>query len=152
MSDGVEVSLGKLSGARAKAVAAALQALMEDRQGGDDDRQRPAMADQVQKLRDLRQRFERRHDLRPGQFVRIKDGMGTLRDDVRPTMALMLWRELDIDDPRDRMLLEEWTRKSGLGNDIADCLVAHICDDGHCLILLPMTLQELEPWEPGAAA
>src|SRR6185437_13553982 len=95
---------------------------------------------------ELRRRFAATHagptDLRYGDVVREKRGVGMVTLDVRDTLPLLLWRPLDRTDPIDLDII-----RAGLHNcvDRFDCLVGMIHTGGtvefraHCLAYL-------EPW------
>lgn len=106
--------------------------------------ERLPMDEQKTKLLNLWDRYNTPSSIKPGDLVRMKDGLGILKDEVRPQMAMLLWRMLDPADFTDQHIVKSYTRKTnGIGR--VNCIVAYICDDGHCLVPYPADINELEP-------
>lgn len=117
----------------------------------DQARSKPAkrepMADQAAKLRGMLKDYNTTYaQFYSGDLVRLKDGLGTIKDESRPTMAMMFWRDLDENNYQDRLIVKRYLKK--LAIDRVDCLVAHIADDGVSLVPIAMNTRDLEPWEP----
>lgn len=104
---------------------------------------------QLERLQSLRAAWGRpQTPFQPGDHVRLKDGMGTIKDKLRPTIALMFWRYLDQKDHVDKCLISKALREDAA--EQVDCVVTYLCNDGHCLIHDPMSSRELQLWEPPA--
>lgn len=110
---------------------------------------RPPMDQQAARLREIGRSYVQESTFKPGDMVRLKDGLGVINDTSRPTLMMMYWRALDHNDYQDRLLVKRQAKR--LIQDRVDCLVAHVCDDGHCLVKMAMDSNELEHWTPPVA-
>lgn len=102
---------------------------------------RPTALAQRMELRSRWEAFNRRDDLKPGDLVMEKPGMGFLKPEHTSTHVFMLWRLLDMGDPIDRMICRDWVENHVV--DTLDCLVVHISDGGHSLYWQPHSLAQL---------
>lgn len=132
----------ELSGALDRLLQSVIDNPMKDKASD----QRPPMAEQAARLLDLRARYDAKVPLAEGSLVRLKDGLGVIKDASRPLLMMMYWRALDPRHFQDRRIIKSYTRKIGV--DRLDCLIAYVCDDGHCLVKMPMDSRDLELWTP----
>ena len=106
---------------------------------------RASLAEQVATLERLHASEQVKHRFTSGDLVRIKDGFGSFKDALRPGTVFMYWRALMLDDYQDRLAIKVWQKRTSHQSRL-NCVVAHICDDGHCLVRMLMNSAELEPW------
>lgn len=81
------------------------------------------------------------HDLKPGDIVVEKEGLGMFQDHCRQNMPMMIVRRLDMSRDYDRQLAMRQAFEDKL--DVLDCVVAWVDDDGsrllfqcHCMGML----------------
>lgn len=102
---------------------------------------RPLM--QAQQI-ELTRRFELANeppaDIKPGDLVAFKEGLGCMTATGQETYALILWRMLNIADYQDRLHIRQ---HQGTTHDRYDCLLAHVTDDASALVFVPAELAHL---------
>ena len=106
---------------------------------------RVLLALQVATLERLHASEQIKHRFTSGDLVRIKDGFGSFKDVLRPGTVFMYWRALMLDDYQDRLAIKVWQKRTSHQSRL-NCVVAHICDDGHRGVRMLMNSVELEPW------
>lgn len=84
------------------------------------------------------------HDLKPGDFVVEKRGVGMKKPSS--VILMMVWRLLDMNDPNDKLLAEQ--RISEYPVNRLDCIVAWLTDDSSTLVFEPHELARLQRWAP----
>ena len=97
---------------------------------------------QIMELRSRFQSAKVSHDLKEGDAVREKEGIGILNG--RP--PVMLWRLLRFDNFADREIIRSAVPHRILPT--VDCLVGRISDDAVCVLFIPHYTAFLEPYTP----
>lgn len=88
----------------------------------------PLKEAQAMELRLRFDAFRTQHDLKPGDLVREKHGIGFLKDNLSENAVLMLWRFLDENDAQDWEKIQHFHRT--LSFERVDCIVIFVDDDG----------------------
>lgn len=116
----------------------------------DDDEtpSRPLMEAQRMELLSRWQSYNEPQNLKPGDLVVEKDGLGRKKPSSRGTILMMVWRMLDPHSPYDAALIEQWLAE--YPSNRLDCLVAWLTDDAVAVIFEPHELAQLRRWEPTA--
>lgn len=109
---------------------------------------RPPLWSQVMTLRDLHSRYSVTNIFQDGQFVRLKDGLGLVKNKSRQTMAIMFWRYLVPEDYQDREIVTKFLGHLEGSDGQFDCLIAYTSDEGETTVFLPENSSNLELWHP----
>lgn len=106
---------------------------------------RPIPEAQADELRLRWQASQAASDLKPGDLVKEKRGLGYLRrvKEGGPD-ALILWRMLDEENIQDFILIEDFLQEMGAFAPL-DCIIGFITDGGNAVKLMPHSTQYLEP-------
>ena len=105
------------------------------------------MPEQAARLLALRASYDVPSSFAPGDLVALKDGLGIIKDSIRPRMALMYWRFLNPEaDFQDVAIIKAHLQKDCV--DRVDCIVAFISADGNSLIKMVMDSGDLVHWTP----
>ncbi len=113
----------------------------------DDDEQRKPGPVPLAKAMELRLRHRLAHepsDIKPGDIVREKHGLGATKQEYRAEQVMIVWRLLDPRDWLDRQLVEKWIERNIAGVDRPDCIVAELGNGGEYVSLHPHQLSMLE--------
>lgn len=102
---------------------------------------------------DLRARWESAQqptDLKEGDLVMEKRGLGCQIGETRKNVLLIVWRMLDFKDFRDVALVHSWTKRGLTNTDRLDCMVGEISygsGNPDLTGISPHQLSQLERWD-----
>lgn len=108
----------------------------------------PLKSAQAMELRDRWERWNVPSDLKPGDLVMERPGLGSRKPHFRKNELLILWRMLDPTNPVDQMHIEQAIQRGNSGTDRQDCMVGSLEEHGICVNIYPNELRHLERWVP----
>lgn len=83
-----------------------------------------------------------------GRLVVFKDGLGTMRPDLRPSHVFIVWRTLDLFSWFDRKFVKRFVEAGVSGSTVPDVIIAGVHPAGCICDVQPAALAELRFVEP----
>lgn len=112
----------------------------------------PMLEAQAMGLRARWDAFNEPPDVKPGDLVMHKPGLGSRRKPYRDGQLMILWRMLDAANSMDTMHVERYLSAAMVESaDQVDCIIAHIGSDGAGIAFRPDHTRQLCKWHPDEA-